>query len=541
MASLTNTKIKDTYDGLLKTTDNDALGGTYKLITDGLGNSSGLYLGTGGRIGLGTSSPSDNLEVNGAIRIADQYELKFGGTTASIFGSSSLNQLRFYTNNSERLRIDSSGNVGIGTSSPDSILTLNGSSSSRINLRTSETRYGTIFSDSGLLAIASITSIPIVFAINDVEKMRLDSSGNLGLGTSSPSANLHISGTSDVGLRIKSGASSLSYIDFDDADSGTPSGSIAYNNIVDAMTFATGGSNTERMRIDSSGNVGIGTSSPSSLMHISKSTSPAISNSDLQGIKLTNTSTSFGGSGIGIELDAGNGDVNAMIAVRADGNDNSTEALFIATTTSDPIIFATNSGGTDITTNERMRITSGGNLLVATTSTDGTITCTRNGNTYNFSATSDANNTTEGFFRGYSTAAGANRIIIYSNGNIVNSNNSYGAISDAKLKENVTDASPKLDDLMQVQVRNFNYIGEDKKQIGVVAQELEDVFPSMIDESTDFEEQEVTDEDGNVTKEKVDLGTTTKSVKYSVFVPILIKAIQELKAEIETLKSQINS
>jgi len=95
----------------------------------------------------------------------------------------------------ERLRIDSSGNVGIGTDSPDSILTLNGSSSSRINLRTSETRYGTIFSDSGLLAIASITSIPIVFAINDVEKMRLDSSGNVGIGTTSPGYKLDVSGT----------------------------------------------------------------------------------------------------------------------------------------------------------------------------------------------------------------------------------------------------------------------------------------------------------------------------------------------------------
>ena len=47
---------------------------------------------------------------------------------------------------------------------------------------------------------------------------------------------------------------------------------------------------------------------------------------------------------------------------------------------------------------------------------------------------------------------------------------------------------------------------------------------------------EVTDEDGNVKIEKVDLGTTTKSVKYSVFVPMLIKAVQELKAEIEELK-----
>jgi hypothetical protein len=70
--------------------------------------------------------------------------------------------------------------------------------------------------------------------------------------------NVLITGTSDKGLRIKSGASALSYIDFSDADTGTPSGSIAYNNIVDAMTFGTGGSNTERMRIDSSGAVLIG-------------------------------------------------------------------------------------------------------------------------------------------------------------------------------------------------------------------------------------------------------------------------------------------
>jgi len=71
-----------------------------------------------------------------------------------------------------------------------------------------------------------------------------------------------ITGTSDEGLRIKSGASNLSYIDFSDADTGTPSGSIAYNNIVDAMTFGTGGSNEERMHITSAGSVGIGTDSP---------------------------------------------------------------------------------------------------------------------------------------------------------------------------------------------------------------------------------------------------------------------------------------
>ena len=118
---------------------------------------------------------------------------------------------------------------------------------------------------------------------------------------------------------------------------------------------------------------------------------------------------------------------------------------------------------------------------------------------------------------------------IYGNGNIVNTNNSYGALSDIKLKENITDASSKLDDLMKVKIRNYNLIGEDNKQIGVIAQELEEIFPSMIDESPDK------DKDGNY------LGTTTKSVKYSVFVPMLIKAFQEQQSQIEILKAEIQT
>ncbi len=78
---------------------------------------------------------------------------------------------------------------------------------------------------------------------------------------------------------------------------------------------------------------------------------------------------------------------------------------------------------------------------------------------------------------------------------------------------------------MQVRVRNYNIIGDTQKQLGVVAQELESIFPAMIQETVDR------DENGD------DLGTTTKSVKYSVFVPILVKAIQELKAEFDAYKA----
>jgi hypothetical protein len=131
-------------------------------------------------------------------------------------------------------------------------------------------------------------------------------------------------------------------------------------------------------------------------------------------------------------------------------------------------------------------------------------------------------------FSYYNAGAGAYKFRVADSGNVTNTNNSYGAISDVKLKENIVDASPKLADLMQVKVRNYNLKSDpDHKQLGVIAQELETVFPSMVDEAID------TDEEGNV------LETTTKSVKYSVFVPVLIKAIQELSTQLTELKAEV--
>ncbi len=141
---------------------------------------------------------------------------------------------------------------------------------------------------------------------------------------------------------------------------------------------------------------------------------------------------------------------------------------------------------------------------------------------------STSSNTSGRFFLG-STNSGANdKIKIYSNGNIQNLNNSYGQLSDINLKENIVDATSKLDEINQVRIVNFNYIddvdeetGIPNKQIGVVAQELEQIFPGLVYECGDTE-------------------VPTKAVKYSVFVPMLIKAVQELTQEVQTLKDQIN-
>jgi hypothetical protein len=172
---------------------------------------------------------------------------------------------------------------------------------------------------------------------------------------------------------------------------------------------------------------------------------------------------------------------------------------------------------------ERARIDSSGNLLVGTTSqySSGKVNVLGTAFTNGIVYRDAANNYT---FLGQNSA-GTNTFLVNYNGNVTNTNNSYGAISDIKFKENIVDTTPKLDKLNQVRIVNFNLIGEEQKQLGVIAQELEQIFPSMVDEAPDK------DEEGN------DLGTTTKSVKYSVFVPMLIKALQELDAKFEAYKA----
>jgi hypothetical protein len=128
---------------------------------------------------------------------------------------------------------------------------------------------------------------------------------------------------------------------------------------------------------------------------------------------------------------------------------------------------------------------------------------------------------------GQSVSAAGNQIIIYGNGNIQNANNSYGQISDIRLKENIVDATPKLEDIKKLKVKNFNFIGDDLKQIGLIAQEVEEVFPGLIDE-----DKQPDIEDGPE-------GEVYKSVKYSVLVPMLVKAMQEQQEIIENLKTRI--
>ena len=233
------------------------------------------------------------------------------------------------------------------------------------------------------------------------------------------------------------------------------------------------------MRLTKEGNVGIGTTTPSNLLHVqgvARVTS---------GIYLNNTGTGTG--------------------------------AFIWQEATEPLRFATSD-------TERMRITATGQTNFTHSQTNQDVIYATNGSAspYGMNITFTAaspNNTTNNFI--YLADSSGLKCRIVSNGSIYNSTGTYGTISDVKFKENIVDATPKLDDILKLKVRNFNLIGDNTKQIGFVAQEFEEVFPNMVDNSKDKETED-----------------EYKAIKTSVLIPVLVKAIQELQAQINELKNK---
>jgi hypothetical protein len=114
-------------------------------------------------------------------------------------------------------------------------------------------------------------------------------------------------------------------------------------------------------------------------------------------------------------------------------------------------------------------------------------------------------------------------------GQVYNTSGTYGTISDIKLKENIVDATPKLNSLLQLKVRNFTLKADETKakQLGFVAQEVQEVFPACVESFDDIDPD---------TKEKTG---ETLTVKTAILIPMLVKAIQEQQAMIEELKTKV--
>jgi hypothetical protein len=359
------------------------------------------------------------------------------------------------------------------------------------------------------------------------QAMTITSAGNVGIGANPSSfggylnTTLQATGASGVNLDFRTSGGTREGVLL--LSSGTEFSLIAATAI--PLTFRT--SDTERMRITSGGNVGIGTSSPSAKLQVLTSgTGIAQFGSESANggwIRFTrSTSTVFGYLGSGIELVTGGG-----------AND------FALTAESSNILFATSGG------NERMRITSGGNVGIGTTSPNYPISVKQNVNAnaviYGINEFTNgwgvyiqkkSSDTGGYFFVGDNQTA--NKILIYGTGNVENTNGSYGTIaSDRRLKENIVDATSKLEDILKLRVVNFNLIGETQKNIGFIAQEMQDVFPSLVN----IKDTRKYDEDGNIISGYED----ALGLKVGMEFAILVKAIQELNQKVENQQQTINS
>ena len=206
---------------------------------------------------------------------------------------------------------------------------------------------------------------------------------------------------------------------------------------------------------------------------------------------------------------------------------------------------------------ERMRIDSNGKISQTKAADGDSFLLTANSDSapYGFNVFfSGASPDDNGSYFFFGRDASAQRIFIYSDGDLQNHDNSYGGISDAKLKTDIVSARNYWDDFKQIQFRKFKFLSDVEQygndansRFGVIAQEIETIFPSLIKECPDFEDREIdtgeVDENGDaiMVEERVDLGTTTKGVKYSILSQIGLKVVQELGTRLEAAEAKITA
>jgi hypothetical protein len=316
------------------------------------------------------------------------------------------------------MRLTGDGNVGIGTNSPGSLLQLNkASGAADLRLSVAGTLYANIYASASDTNIIGVQNLPLILGTNNTERMRIDSSGNVGIGVSNPGA---------YGYRLAVGDPSNAFTN----RIGMLTQYATCTLIADGATAGAGGqldvswaaggqgplrftlTSSEKMRIDTSGNLLVGC------------TSTAFASGQNTGIYLTNTT---GGSG----------------------------GLHIKNTA--------NNTGTNVVT----------------------------------------------FYGWNDTQTGS--ILTY-----VNVTN-YNTSSDARLKENIADADDTANLIDAIKVRKFDWKSDGSHQrYGMVAQELVEVAPEAVSQPEDPDEM--------------------MGVDYSKLVPMLVKEIQSLRARVAQLE-----
>nr|BAR33157.1 virion structural protein [uncultured Mediterranean phage uvMED] len=499
-----------------------------------------MRIDSSGNLGIGTTSTS-SIRLQAVTPTANHLALQVeNSNTADSFGMvvKGGNDANDYTadfrkrDNTNIMRIRGDGNVGIGTTSPDgkvhimqgsagsvtasgdknslvvensshggiTTLTPDGVESGIFFGHASSNRFGELYThyDNNLMTFGTRKSgAEIKIMSGDAaEAMRINDAGDVLIGgtqeynTLNGRGNLVVgSGSGNEGITIVTGTSNTGGITFADGTSGDAAyrGQIEYSHSADAMSFVTAA--TERMRIDSSGNVGIGTTpasaSSTTRMHIHNGASTAI-------LQLT-------GAGVGTTASDGTelaADDNGDFRIR---NFESGSMQFF------------NNGS------ERMRIDNSGTLLVDRTTKPNAgekVAVSREG-------IAIARGTSSGEYRLMYGNDSSSMILYFTSGSNQAQLSAAGAwvdASDVAYKKDIVDINYGLDTVKKLKPRTYKMKPDDEQQIGFVAQELELDIPEI-----------VSGEDGS------------KGVAYGQLTAVLTKAIQEQQELIEDLQTQINN
>ena len=359
-------------------------------------------------------------------------------------------------------------------------------------------------------AAGSFTTLSASGDVNfDSNTLFVDASANaVGIGTSSPTAKLTASGLTGTTLIQALGGDSNGFADVEIKSTGTggasrlyfsdtaaQSGLIRYSHGTNSMEFTTNGS--ERVRIDSSGNLGIGNSSPAAKLQIDNT---AASHSLLN---LHQLNTSYN-TDISLFNQASTTS-STIISKRTDGG------LWLYQSGADYIASYTNS-------TERVRITSAGTTLFNTTTVPaaGVDGVSINGSTNPRINMGFASNL--GVFISFFGSSAQVGSISTSGGSTT-----YSTSSDYRLKENVAEMSGSVDRVKSMNPVRFNFAGESQTVDGFLAHEIQAIVPEAV-----VGEKDAVDDDGNPIYQGID---------QSKLVPVLVAAIKELTARIEGLEA----
>ena len=512
------------------------------------------------RVGIGTSSPLATLDVvrggttglssvNARTALLVQNNLSNGtvlsinakntGYSGIFFGDQDAeakgqlqydhtdDKFKFFTNGGGQnpLTLDSSGNVGIGTSSPTHTLHVQGTSNDTID-ETKGTMKVQASGGNGMI-LGTIASSPYTSYIQSayvqdtsVAQYNLALNpigGNVGIGETSPLGKLHVK-TADSGASVdanadelvleNSGSSGISILSGTTGDGnlffgdsgGSVQGKLSYSHNGDylsllstgASIFYNGGS--ERMRIDSSGNVGIGiTSLNEGKLHVKSDSS-----GEVELLTLENSTGTNGKTTLTFKTTSTDATKSAQIfaeRVNASGHTD--------------LAFRTFNGSTA----ERMRIGSNGQVTIATTAW-------RN----DFYLGMPITTSVSGIATQNAASSGTHYAAAFYNssnstiGTITTTNTAtaYNTSSDARLKD-VTGEARGLEVINELNPVAYNWKADGQADEGLIAQEVMEIVPNAVSGS----EEEMYQMD------------------YSKLVTPLIKAIQEQQEQIDKLSKEI--